>query len=154
MDLTLINLFKHNTIATLCYSAHVVRNFVLNHLLGIATNRKKLENLSQKFPIWAYFLSFCLNDCSKVRRLTLATKMKILSWKFVCSLLLGIAKNNLLSFWRIFSQKSFKKLLELSCSSLRSPCLTAKHMIRRADEGLRTKMYLAISGADGQTKVP
>ena len=42
------------------------------------------------FPVWADFLSFCFNDCSKVWRLILATKMKILSWKFVGNLLLGI----------------------------------------------------------------
>ena len=35
------------------------------------------------FPIWADFLSFCFNDYTKVWRLTLATKMLILSWKLV-----------------------------------------------------------------------
>ena len=45
---------------------------------------ENFENLSQKL-IWAGFQSFCFNNCSKVRRLALALKMKILSWKYVWS---------------------------------------------------------------------
>ena len=92
-------------------SGLVQLHLILNHLL---------------FPIWADFLSFCFNGCSKVRRLALTTKMKILSWNFVCGLLLGIAANNFYAVLAtLFTEKSLKILLELSCPSYRSPWLIA-----------------------------
>ena len=87
---------------------------------GVFVPRKKFENLSQKFPIWADFLSFCFNDCSKVRKLALATKMKTLSWKFIFSLFLGINKF-ITVLANLLTEKSLKTLLELSCPPLRRP---------------------------------
>ena len=58
---------------------------------------------------WADLPLFCFNDWSKVWRLALTSKMKILSWKFVESLLLDIPTNHIsaiLSYF--FKQKSLK----------------------------------------------
>ena len=65
---------------------------------------------------------FCFTDCSKIRRFALATKRKILSWKFVCSLLVSIATNSYIAILvNLFTKNFLKILLELSCPSLRNP---------------------------------
>ena len=66
---------------------------------------------------------------SKVRRLALTTKMKILSWKFVCSLPLGIATNNSIAFWQFYSLNIFRNI----CLSFPVPGLPRRIQKRTLD---------------------
>ena len=87
-----------------------------------------MEGYFGTFLIWADFLSFCFNNCSKYWRIDLATNMKILNWKFISNPLFGIAINNFiaaLAYW--FLEKSLKICPK---NSLSGPTLASMAVVK------------------------